>query len=1398
MKIPEKNNRLEGHYLIILVLLTLLVPPVFAGDHTNDDLTGLKMYEYYYGSNSENAETMTAGSNSSYQSFTIGTVGANETFIVKGIGTGLFGYGGNESYTLEIFNSTNETGCIFSETVASGRTANMVMNGVYPAADFKNITLEQNGTLYQGKTYCLRIRAELTSATVWLVDRGGSYFGGMAHSNDYGNIWKDNIDNWFSIFGEPLPLTGLSIVNSRPLNNSNLTDITINFGCNSTRSSVTSLTNITSMVLNITNGSLNWLQTISSLNTPNYNATFTNSTMSMGLYNWSCTAYGDTANSTSQLFTFNRTDIPPTVNIIYPVYNQTYFTVSHFNYTFVEDSPDTCVFWNGSLNLTIICGDNVTGLNPPEGQNEWIIFINNTNGLHNIDIVNFTIHTGVPLIEYNSGTFSDGSNVSQNYFNINVTIFEPFPNNVTYRLFFSNGTILTNLSGNTSYNHTFTNLPNDLYYYNVTICDSANNCNFTRTQRVLIDYLNPVINILSPNSGTGTTNHNVNFSWNVNDYNNNTNSFPPNTTLYLPGNLSNGLLAYYPLSNNLDYSGNGNHLTSGVGTYSKGLIGNSLSNSVIYADGIFNIFNTQDIYSNMTVCLWTYKPVDDGLNSGIFGLLHGTGGNLQDGNSQFSLSYANGGTEWQLSTDSGNGGISSFGGNGGGWKLHCMTKTGNNIAYYLNNTLQSSVFYSPISPLTINEIIIGAYDNVGSLQWSGLIDEVGIWNRVLEPTEINSIYNNGTGLVYNTGSGIVNTTFRLYNGSNDLINTTTNSIFGNIFNFIISIPKVLIDGIYTFFADAYDYATNIGVSNNATIIIDSTPPMLNISYPTNTTYTTVITPYSNTTSHIDWQINDMINFSNCWYQIDNGTQIFVPCHLNTTSFPLNFSNYNITFFVNDTLGNRNYSTIFATWRYMIRSNSVSFNDLSTELTSQDFVLNTTLGSTVTGVSVILKYNNTDYTSLISNDGINTLFTNTLITPSVKLETNISFYWNITASDGVTTNSLNTILYNQTITPIEIGVCNETINQTIYNFTAYDEDTLLRIKPFYFGGDFSFSINGSIKKTMTVSNVSDEIDICINPANSIINLDVYATYDEDKNISQTYNARNYILQNHIKYNTTELVNLTLLNISKTTSFTLKVQDSDLVPLPNYIINTYRLNPSTGQFYLTQSGKTDSNGLTSGFFVINTVDYKFVITHNDVVVLETIPAQKVIPQTPPYTLVFTISPTQSNTFENLLNITNLNYTFNNISNGVQFIYTDSSGNFTRGRLTVYRINYSGQNILVCNVTSPLTTATLSCNFGGVNGTYSAIGYITRGGQEFFVDAINFLFPYGGMGWGLYGVFLGLMIILISSFAFKFNEIAGIWLVIVSIIFVQLIGFINFGLPFISGIIVVGIIITVVMKQ
>ena len=127
----------------------------------------------------------------------------------------------------------------------------------------------------------------------------------------------------------------------------------------------------------------------------------------------------------------------------------------------------------------------------------------------------------------------------------------------------------------------------------------------------------------------------------------------------------------------------------------------------------------------------------------------------------------------------------------------------------------------------------------------------------------------------------------------------------------------------------------------------------------------------------------------------------------------------------------------------------------------------------------------------------------------------------------------------------------------------------------------------------------------------------------------------------------------------------------------------------------------------------------------------------------------------------------------------------------------MNASGRNEpIICSQNSTLSSGIITCNLPN-SGSYSAQAYVYRAGETLFNQITFAVQTFSGIV-GYYGAFLGFFLILICAFAFKFNEIAGIWLINAAVIFCNVVGLIAFGNVFITAMLALSIIITAVLER
>ena len=122
----------------------------------------------------------------------------------------------------------------------------------------------------------------------------------------------------------------------------------------------------------------------------------------------------------------------------------------------------------------------------------------------------------VPSIEYGAVTTADATNQTNADIFVNVTVAEEHESNITFRIYYSNGT-LVNASTFTDSTRTinFTGLSDNTYNFNVTVVDTSNQMNTTSTRSVTIDSTNPNIDFTTGTPASSTNQSNTNIFVNV-------------------------------------------------------------------------------------------------------------------------------------------------------------------------------------------------------------------------------------------------------------------------------------------------------------------------------------------------------------------------------------------------------------------------------------------------------------------------------------------------------------------------------------------------------------------------------------------------------------------------------------------------------------------------------------------------------------------------------------------------------------------------------------------------------------------------------------------------------------------------------------------------------------------
>lgn len=207
------------------------------------------------------------------------------------------------------------------------------------------------------------------------------------------------------------------------------------------------------------------------------------------------------------------------------------------------------------------------------------------------------------------------------------------------------------------------------------------------------------------------------------------------------------------------------------------------------------------------------------------------------------------------------------------------------LMIYVNGVLENSEVSSKEVKYTDCDVTIGAIATrecsagiyAPEQFFNGTIDEVRIWNRSLSADEINQSY------MSNLHKYDVNN-WEFYSNQS------------------LTPDSGLPDGDYTYFAHSKDVAGNENMTEERTVSIDSSAPLVLIVSPTATTYTT-------SSVSLDYVAVDASDHLDAvWYTKDSGVTNTTLTQ-NITLSSLSNADYTLILYANDTVGNLNETNV---------------------------------------------------------------------------------------------------------------------------------------------------------------------------------------------------------------------------------------------------------------------------------------------------------------------------------------------------------------------------------------------------------------------------------------------------------------------------------------------------------
>jgi hypothetical protein len=471
-----------------------------------------------------------------------------------------------------------------------------------------------------------------------------------------------------------------------------------------------------------------------------------------------------------------------------------------------------------------------------------------------------------------------------------------------------------------------------------------------------------------------------------------------------------------------------------------------------------------------------------------------------------------------------------------------------------------------------------------------------------------------------------------------------------------------------------------------------------------------------------------------------------------------------------------------------------FDSTVFEATTAGYGVNLTYNtSTFDLISMNLIYNNS-YTTMnkIHDDNAgNVIFNVSQTTPTIILNTDFDFWYEVVLTNSIGSFYFNDTTQTQTVQYNYFSNCTETnsTDAVTLNFTIKDEldrdfvifnstiDITLRV-----GGDVNSMHDNITFEAVNVSNYA----VCI-PQGKTFYTDAMIEY-----YAGGYDIRQYYLNKAPLTNTTQNIDLYLLEINLATGTLLSITDEVYTPLQDVYANIQRYDVGTDTYYTVAMTKSDDNGEDYVYLRHNDAWYKFVLYNEDGEVIFTSSPKKVTTNE----LVFrVISSTIDRLYAYLDRIT-YSFIFNNATKTFTLTATDTTGSVNDLCLRVIR-RETNKDTFVCDQCETSSSATINCAIGAdATGLYTATFYATANdvtkniAQLIYENYVDKLYQKIGQE-GIFSAFMltgtmGFVGIVIAGAA------GGIVMTIIAVILSVVMGLIELSFGALIALIIVGVIV------